>query len=101
MLLEEKEKFSTSSLSLPGHNTTCRNKHECKQPSSMPAKPAANVNSVGCSKNIGGNEIVLEKVGMTFQLLLLIWEALMSQFSSAVLGNEGREQMIQIETKGT
>ena len=41
-----------------------------------------------------------EKVGMTFQLPLFIWEALMSQFSSVILGNEGREQMIKIKMKG-
>ena len=37
---------------------------------------------------------------MTFQLPLFIWEALMSQFSSVILGNEGREQMIKIKMKG-
>ena len=63
----------------------------------MPAKSAADANYVGGDKNIRGKEILLGKVGMTFQLLLFIWEALMSQFSSMVLGNEGREQMIKIK----
>lgn len=66
----------------------------------MPAKSAADANYVGGDKNIRGKEILLGKVGMTFQLLLFIWEALMSQFSSMVLGNEGREQMIKIKMKG-
>lgn len=99
MLWQQKEKI-TSSLFLPSRNTTSRNKHECKQPRRVPAKPAANINYVGGDKNIRGNEILPGKVGMTFQLLLFIWEALMSQFSSVILGNEGREQMIKIKTKG-
>ena len=53
----------------------------------MPAKPAANINYVGGDKNIRGNQILPGKVGMTFQLPLFIWEALMSQFSSVILSH--------------
>jgi len=54
MRWEEKENFSLSSLSLPSHDTPSRNKHECKQPRSRPAKRAANVSYNGGDKNIRG-----------------------------------------------
>lgn len=93
MLWEETENFSLSSSPLPSHNTPSRNKPECKQSPSMPAKPAANVNYVGGDKNIWGNEILLWGKGTD------IWGGSGESAVQPVLGDEGREQMIKIKTK--